>query len=136
MSEKCQSCSCTRWQLILSFGNTLPPRSALTRSTMAQKQPVGKLPIPSLTTPMPWSKTSRQKKTNEEKQTKKKEIDRGQNKRRINIRAAFQRWRKLRYLKERRRASHISHFKYPASMSMWAPQGLNVGYMWTQWAWA
>ena len=24
---------------------------------------------------------------------------------------------------------------YPASMSMWVPHGLNVGYMGTQWAW-
>ncbi|XP_076828380.1 uncharacterized protein LOC143474714 isoform X3 [Brachyhypopomus gauderio] len=68
---------------------------------MAHKQPppMTKLPIPPLPTTAYTTKTSKQKKTNEEKQAKKKELDRARDKTRINIGAAFQRWKALRDLK-------------------------------------
>ncbi|XP_074552893.1 uncharacterized protein LOC141809663 [Halichoeres trimaculatus] len=58
----------------------------------------GKVPIPRLP-PAASSKKSRSVKTLTEKKAYQKEVDRARNKRRINVGAAFQRWRILRDLK-------------------------------------
>ncbi|KAM4595290.1 uncharacterized protein V3H82_002787 [Fundulus diaphanus] len=67
---------------------------------MVEKPPnvTGKLPI-SRVAPVRTTKTRKQKKTDEEKGAKKRELYRARNKTRINIGAAFQRWRELIILK-------------------------------------
>lgn len=55
-----------------------------------------KLPIPPLPRTAYTTKTIKQKKTTEEKQAKKKELVRARDKTRLNIGAAFLRWRELR----------------------------------------
>lgn len=65
---------------------------------MADEQPaaVKKLPIPPLPASAYSSKKRKRRKTLEEKKDKQREFDRARNKTRINIGAAFRRWRELR----------------------------------------
>ncbi|XP_059196538.1 uncharacterized protein LOC131977318 [Centropristis striata] len=79
---------------------------------MAEKQQpaMRKLPIPPLPTTAYTAKTRKTNKTNDEKQAKKKECDRARNKTRINIGAAFPRWRELQELKGFKNDAQLATF--------------------------
>lgn len=75
---------------------------------MADKQ--SKLPIPRVA-PAHKIKTGKRKKTDDDnKKAKKKELDRPRNKMRVNIGAAFPRWRELRVLKGLKTNAELATF--------------------------
>ncbi|XP_043978854.1 uncharacterized protein LOC122834391 isoform X2 [Gambusia affinis] len=79
---------------------------------MAEREPnvVGKLPIPRVVAPAQKTRRGRRKKSKDEKQAQKKELDRARNKTRINIGAAFLRWRELLYLKRFKSDAELATF--------------------------
>ncbi|XP_016521480.1 uncharacterized protein LOC103130530 [Poecilia formosa] len=79
---------------------------------MAEREPnvAGKLPIPRVAAPAQQTRRGRRKKSKDEKQAQKKELDRARNKTRINIGAAFLRWRELLYLKRFKSDAELATF--------------------------
>lgn len=78
---------------------------------MVDKQ--SKLPTPRVA-PAHKIKTGKRKKTDDDdKKAKKKELDRPRNKTRVNIGAAFPRWRELRVLKGLKTDAELATFQYP-----------------------
>ncbi|KAM4736945.1 uncharacterized protein FYW61_004575 isoform 2-T3 [Anableps anableps] len=78
---------------------------------MADRKPnaAGKLPIPRVA-PAQKTRKGRQKKTRDERKAQKKELDRARNKTRINIGAAFLRWRELLVLKQFKSDAELATF--------------------------